>query len=83
MRDAQQSNAGMLTKSSWTSLNADANNTTRSGAMVVYLFVGETPGICWMQAVNKKNKFAYLENCSGNRHRLGTRLVEGEAERRA
>ena len=53
-----------LTISSCTSLKADAINTTANGAIVVYLLVGETPGICCMQAVNKKNKLAYLENCS-------------------
>src|SRR5277367_5819434 len=34
------------------------------GPIVVYRFVGETFGICWRAAVNKKNKLAYLENCS-------------------
>ena len=44
--------------------------------MVVYGFVGETPGICWMQAVNRKNKLAYFENCSGN----GPTLENGRAK---
>lgn len=52
------------TMSSWTSLNADASNTTASGAMVVYRLVGETPGICCIHAVNKKKRLAYFENCS-------------------
>lgn len=60
-----QMNEGQgLTRSSCTSLKAEANRTTASGAMVVYLFVGDTPGICCMHAVNKKNKLAYFENCS-------------------
>ena len=46
------------------SLTADTNNTMQSGTMVVYLDVGEMPGICCKMAVNKKNKLAYLENCS-------------------
>jgi hypothetical protein len=54
------------TISSWTSLNAEARSTTAKGAIVVYRFVGETPGICWIHAVNKKNKLAYFENCSVN-----------------
>ena len=53
-----------LTKSSWTSLKAEARNTAANGAIVVYLFVGDTSGICWMQAVKRKNRLAYLENCS-------------------
>src|ERR1700760_2583578 len=55
------------------SLPADTNNTTAKGAMVVYLFVGLMLGICWSIAVNKKNKFAYLLNCS-NRN-LGTKVA--------
>ena len=35
--------------------------------MVVHLLVGETPGICWMHAVKRKNRLAYLENCSERR----------------
>lgn len=31
---------------------------------MVYLFVGETPGTCCINAVNRKNKLAYFENCS-------------------
>lgn len=57
---------GLLTRSSCTSLNAEANRTITRGAMVVHRFVGDTPGICCMHAVNKKNKLAYLENCSRN-----------------
>lgn len=38
------------TRSSSTSLNALARRTSARGAMVVYLFVGDTPGICWMIA---------------------------------
>lgn len=52
--------------SSWTSLNAEASNTTAKGSIVVYRFVGETPGICWIHAVNRKNKLAYFENCSAD-----------------
>lgn len=36
--------------------------TTARGTMVVYRPVGETPGTCWIQAVNRKNKLADLEN---------------------
>ena len=32
--------------------------------MVVYLLVGLMLGICCIMAVNKKNKLAYLLNCS-------------------
>ena len=39
-------------------------STTPNGTIVVYRLVGDMPGICWRIAVNKKNKFAYLENCS-------------------
>lgn len=53
-----------LTRSSWSSLKAVARRTTMRGTMVVYWFVGETFGICWMQAVKRKNRLAYLENCS-------------------
>ncbi len=56
--------AESLTKSSWTSLKADASNTPARGTIVVYGLVGDTPGICWMQAVKRKNRLAYLENCS-------------------
>ena len=33
-----------------------------SGAMVVHRFVGETLGICWMSAVNKKKMLALLSH---------------------
>ena len=46
------------------SLIADTSNTMNRGTMVVYRDVGEIPGICCRMAVNKKNKLAYLENCS-------------------
>ena len=39
-----------VTRSSSTSLNALARRTSARGAIVVYLFVGDTPGICWMIA---------------------------------
>jgi hypothetical protein len=35
-----------LTKSSWTSLNAETKSTTARGPIVVYLLVGDTSGIC-------------------------------------
>jgi hypothetical protein len=60
----QEERQDARTRSSLNSLNADAARTTASGAMVVYLFVGETPGICWMQAVKRKKRLAYFENCS-------------------
>lgn len=45
-------------------MKAEARRTRPRGTMVVHLFVGETPGTCWIRAVNRKNKLAYLENCS-------------------
>jgi hypothetical protein len=45
-------------------LKADTRRTAARGAMVVYWFVGETLGICWMHAVKRKKMLAYLENCS-------------------
>ena len=50
--------------SSIISLKVATNRTSVRGAMVVYGLVGETLGICWMHAVNKKNRLAYLLNCS-------------------
>jgi hypothetical protein len=52
--------------SSDTSLKADARRTRPRGTIVVYLFVGETPGICWIQAVKRKKILAYFENCSAS-----------------
>lgn len=47
--------------------------------MVVHLLVGETPGICWMQAVKRKNRLAYLENCSESKP---ARLLDAAEEDR-
>lgn len=55
---------GFLTRSSEISLKALASKTSDNGAMVVYLLVGLTPGTCCMNAVNRKNRLAYFENCS-------------------
>ncbi len=52
------------TRSSCVSLNAEARSTKDNGRIVVQRLVGETSGICCMQAVNRKNKLAYFENCS-------------------
>ena len=52
------------TRSSWNSLKAEARRTMASGAIVVHLLVGETPGIWWLHAVKRKNRLAYFENCS-------------------
>lgn len=64
-----------LTKSSWISLKALAMMTTANGTMVVYLPVGDTPGTCWIQAVNKKNKLADLENSAGWSVKVAHRLT--------
>lgn len=53
-----------LTRSSCISLKAETRRTTASGTIVVYCCVGDTPGICCIHAVNRKNKLAYFENCS-------------------
>jgi hypothetical protein len=52
--------------------------------MVVYWFVGETPGICWMQAVKRKKRFAYFENCSApaGQRRPGQRGGDSDGPRR-
>lgn len=44
-----------------------------SGPIVVYRLVGEMFGICCNAAVNKKNKLAYLENCS--KRNLGRKVA--------
>src|SRR3954468_23396106 len=48
-------------------------STTMSGPMVVYLFVGDRPGICCRPAVNKKNMLANFENCS--KRNLGRKVA--------
>lgn len=64
--------------------------TTASGTIVVYRPVGETPGTCWIQAVNKKNRLADLENsaeksahCQGSRLRQLTEQELGQEGNRS
>ena len=51
-------------QSSEISFAAAISSTIASGTSVVHRFVGDTPGICWIHPMNRKNKFAYFENCS-------------------
>ncbi|KAH3681603.1 hypothetical protein WICPIJ_007477 [Wickerhamomyces pijperi] len=51
-----------LLKSSMASFKAETHNTISNVMMVVYLFVGDTSGTCWITEVKRKNKLAYLEN---------------------
>ena len=53
-----------LRQSSAISFAAATSKTIPKGTNVVQRFVGDTPGICWIHPINRKNTFAYLENCS-------------------
>jgi hypothetical protein len=57
-----------LFMSSYDSLTADTIKMNESGRIVVYFPVGDTFGICWMIALNRKNRYEYCLNCS-NRNR--------------
>lgn len=64
----------LLTKSSTNSLMALTAKMNINGTNVVYRPVGDTSGICWSKAMNKKKQFEYLRNCSNKND--GRKLIK-------
>lgn len=67
-----------LTKSSMISLSALTVRMNMSGTKVVYRPVGDTSGICWRRAMNRKKQFEYRRNCSNKNDGMKLKALERE-----